>query len=349
MNDVSNSYESLDVVKASEVPELVAQCLATGTNLLIYGEPGCGKSSIIQGMAANGDYYLVTLGAASLCEDTLNGIPVYDAKTKTTHYAVPEWLQTIYDNHEENPDKPQILFLDEMTLAMTEVKNGCQLLLTDRCVPTLPNMKLPDNVVIVSATNTAEDSSDGEDLSRPLKTRFMSVRMTNSPDEYKIYVQGIAEERFPHLKEVLGPRFNVFFDDVIDDMKEFWCDNTKFYGTNPRTLMNLFKTCDYIAGKNGMLTFNDANTVAKRTVGHRLTSANWTAGAPAKQTPVKMATDNSLIPTDEALAMMTDGELEYTTRTISQSKIATTKAGIETMMKINVLRERKRLEAERNN
>ncbi len=340
MNDVSNSYESLDVVKASEVPELVAQCLATGTNLLIYGEPGCGKSSIIQQMAKDGEYFLVTLGAASLCEDTLNGIPVYDATTKTTHYAVPEWLETIFKNHEADPTKPQILFIDELTLAITEVRNGLQLLGTDRCVPTLPNMKLPDNVVIVSATNTAEDSSDGEDLSRPLKTRFMSVRMTNSPDEYKVYIHSIAEERFPNLKNVLGERFDVFFDDVINDMKDYWCDNTKFYGTNPRTIMNLFKTCEYIAGKNGEITMMDVSTAAKRTVGHRVSSANWTPEAPAKVVSTKMSTDDTIIPSDEALEMMDENELTYTAEAITRNKIATTKKGIEAIIKINVLKER---------
>ena len=42
-NAVSNSYSELEIVKASDVPELIEQCLATSVNLLIYGEPGCGK------------------------------------------------------------------------------------------------------------------------------------------------------------------------------------------------------------------------------------------------------------------------------------------------------------------
>ena len=62
MNNASKSYEKLLQVNTTDIPKLVDTCLKSKTNLLIYGEAGCGKSTIIQGLS---DRYAITiLGAA---------------------------------------------------------------------------------------------------------------------------------------------------------------------------------------------------------------------------------------------------------------------------------------------
>ena len=53
-----------------------------------------------------------------------------------------------------------------------------------------------------------------------------------------------------------------------------------------------------------------------------------------------MSTDDTIIPSDEALEMMDENELTYTAEAITRNKIATTKKGIEAIIKINVLKER---------
>lgn len=342
MNDSSNrmssSYEQLEIIKASEVPELVAQCLASDVNLLIYGEPGCGKSSIIEELAKSAGYNLVQLGAASLCEEMINGIPARDTATNEITYAVPEWLARVISNHESEPDKPQILFIDELTLAAPEVMNSLQLLLTARAVPTHPDKKLPDNVVIVSATNTAEDSNEGCELSRPLKTRFMSVRMTNTPAEFKAYLKSIVDEKLPNIKAVLGDRTDQFIDDMIGDLSEHWCDNSKFYGTNPRTIMNALKMCNFVAGETGELDPSKVSSIAQRTTGHRLSTTNWVSHEAVVQAARTASIKNSseIIPSDEVLQAMSAYELDCLAETIERSKIANTKAGIAASIKINL-------------
>lgn len=336
---MSRSYEQLKIVKASDIPELVAKCLASDVNLLIYGEPGCGKSSIIEELAETAGYNLVQLGAASLCEEMINGIPARDTATNKITYAKPEWLDRIQSNYASDPTKPQILFIDELTLAAPEVMNSLQLLLTARAVPTHPNDKLPDNVVIVSATNTAEDSNEGSELSRPLKTRFMSVRMTNTPADFEAYLLSIVDTKLPNIKAVLGDRTEQFIHDVIDDLAGYWCDNSKFYGTNPRTIMNFLKMCNYTAGETGELTPTEVSSVAESTVGHRLSTTNWVSHeaqiAAARKAAVKASSE--IIPGDEVLQAMSEFELKDLLETIENSKVATTKAGISAMCKINML------------
>lgn len=335
-NSINNSYEGLSIVKASEIRDLVAECLATKTNLLIYSEPGCGKSSIIEAM--KDEYFIVELGAASLCEEMINGIPVHNAATNMINYDKPDWLAKIQANFESDPERPQILFLDEITIARPEVMNSMQLLLTARSVPTRPDDKLPDNVVIVSAANTAEDTTEGCELSRPLKTRFVTVRMTNTPSDYKQYVMSIASDVMPDIERLLGTeRLEKFVSDTINDASEHWCDNTKFYGTNPRTLMNYFKVCNYRAKVADNFTPRMADEISKRTIGHGIVTTNWaslTSENISKVVVPQERKDN--LPTSQDILMMTDvDELNALRRQILNSPKGTTKKAVEAVIKIN--------------
>ena len=337
MNEsVNNSYNEITTVKASELRDLVGECLATKTNLLIYSEPGCGKSTIIEGMTD--EYFVVQLGAASLCEEMINGIPVHNSATNMINYDKPDWLAKVQANFKSDPDKPQILFLDELTLARPEVMNSLQLLLTARAVPTHPDDKLPDNVVIVSATNTAEDTTEGCELSRPLKTRFVTVRMTNTPSDYQQYVLSIASDVMPELEKLLGrDRLELFINDTITDASEHWCDNTKFYGTNPRTLMNYFKVCNYRAMKESNFTPRMANEISKRTIGHEVVSTHWANFACDPSSEIKkQQVKKDIYPTDEEIFAIDDTEtLNQLQNQVINSPKSTSKRAIEVMVKIN--------------
>jgi len=331
MNDKLNkSYDGLAEVDAKDIPELVDECLETKTNLLIYSEPGCGKSSIIEGLA---DYYVITLSAATLCEEALFGIPVYDQQTKTTPYAMPDWLEKVKNYCDANPGKKVAVFIDELLLAVPVIMNGLQILLTDRKLTTQPDYKLSDNVVIVAATNTASDSTEGYELSRPLKTRFMSVRMKATPDSFEDYAMTQIDAVMPHIKAVLGDEMaEQFVRDAVTDFKEFWCDDTKFYGTNPRTIMNYFKACDSVANRQKKLTPSDTKVRAERTVGHATHTYNWAAGQTTTRTRVKK---DSLIPPLSVIETMSESELTALRETIMNSTKATTTAGIRALMAIN--------------
>lgn len=327
---LKKSYENLSQVKAEDIPTLVEECLESQTNLLIYGEPGCGKSSIIESLADEG-YAVTTLSAATMCEEALFGIPVYDQATKTTPYAMPDWLIRVLDNAKAG--KKAVLFIDEINLANPIILNGLQIMLTDRMLTTQPDYRLPDDLVIVCAANSLADTTEGTELSRPLKTRFVTVRMVATPESFESYAMTQIDTKLPHLKAALGEEMtSQFVRDAITDFSEFWCDNTEFYGTNPRTIMNYFKTCDCCAKRQGNLTIADAKLRAERTVGHAVHTFNWAAGETT--TRVRKAKD-SLIPPIATIKTMPLVELVSLRETIMNSTKATTGQGIRALMAID--------------
>lgn len=337
-NHLSNSYDELECVETTDIRNLIEQCLNCKMNLLIYGEPGCGKSQIIEGLAKDGSYNLVQLGAASLCEEAINGFPTKEDASTIVKYTMPEWLATIEANYTREPETPQILFIDELTLATPEVMNSLQILLTARALPMHASHKLPDNVVIVSATNTAEDSNEGNELSRPLKTRFMTVRMRNTPENYMQYILKLVEDGnlMQHIVQVLGEdKTRLFIEDSISDFRNFWCDNTRFYGTNPRTIMNYYNACNYVAKTTGNLTSDDARAIARRTVGHSIATTRWERFSQDQAAKTANTKPKSLYPTEQELNAMSVQELSDLRDDISNSTKRNTATAITTLCKIN--------------
>lgn len=327
---LKNSYANLSQINANDVPMLVEECLEAGTNLLVYGEPGCGKSSIIESLANEG-YEVITLSAATMCEEALFGIPVYDQETKTTPYAMPDWLIRVL--RAAKAGKRVILFIDEINLANPIILNGLQIMLTDRVLTTQPDYKLPDDLVFVCAANSQADTTEGTELSRPLKTRFVTVRMMATPESFESYAISVLDEKLPNIKAVLGEEMaRQFISDAVTDFAEFWCDNTEYYGTNPRTIMNYFKMCDCCAKRTGELSRNDAKLRAERTTGHATHTFNWAVG----QTTTRVRkTKSSLIPAIADIKAMKRSELMSLRETIMNSTKATTKQGIRALMAIS--------------
>ena len=273
-NDYLNTaYGSLAIIEPEQVRDRVKACQATGINLLIYSEAGCGKSTIIESLS--NEYNIVTLGGASMCEEMVNGIPVHNKETNSITYSKPEWLVEVENYTKVSPEKPVLIFIDELTLASKEVMNSLQLLLTARAVPTHPNDRLPDNAVIVSATNTSEEALADERLSRPLTTRFMSVRLKNTPETFKKYLLGVADEKLYDLKEHLGDKFDRFVNDCIADFAESWLKNDDFYGVNPRTIMNFFKFCKHECKNSEEFNSKTVRMFAKSTTGVDLKRFSW--------------------------------------------------------------------------
>lgn len=144
----------------------------TGIPVLLWGRPGVGKSSFIEGLAT-GQLAVTTLIASIHDPTDFSGLPLLaDGKVS---YAVPRWV----DDFNDTPDG--ILFLDELSTAPPSVQSALLRVVFERKVGFHP---LPAGVRIVAAANPPDLMVGGWELSPPLRNRFVHLQWDISTDLY---------------------------------------------------------------------------------------------------------------------------------------------------------------------
>lgn len=137
---------------------------AMGVPVLLWGKPGAGKSTFLQGLHRPG-FPVVTLIASIHDPTDFSGLPVlHDGRT---HFAPPAWAE-VFDE-----PKQGILFLDELTTAPPAVQAALLRLVLERKVGAL---ELPPGVRVVAAANPPEIAASGWELSLPLANRFVHLK-----------------------------------------------------------------------------------------------------------------------------------------------------------------------------
>lgn len=144
----------------------------TGIPVLLWGRPGVGKSSFIEGLAS--DRLPVTTLIASIHDPTdFSGLPVLE--DGRVRYAVPRWVDDFPD------DGDGILFLDELSTAPPSVQSALLRVVFERKVGFHP---LPPGVRIVAAANPPDLMVGGWELSPPLRNRFVHLNWDVPADLY---------------------------------------------------------------------------------------------------------------------------------------------------------------------
>lgn len=136
----------------------------TGIPVLLWGRPGVGKSSFIEGLA-NDDITVTTLIASIHDPTDFSGLPVL--QEGKVHYAVPRWVE----NFERTPTG--VLFLDELSTAPPSVQSALLRVVFERKVGF---HALPAGVRIVAAANPPDLMVGGWELSPPLRNRFVHLQ-----------------------------------------------------------------------------------------------------------------------------------------------------------------------------
>lgn len=172
-------------VKINAVPSFIDLAAKSGNNLLVVGDPGIGKSTVILGMA-DAETNVTMLTGSSTYEETVNGIPYRDGERQ--RYTVPEWLYKMRNWAAEHPKGRNILFIDEFNTADDVVLKTFLSVLTEHKVPTQEEA-LPANTVIVAAMNPA-DENNGSEFIRPLASRFITLRIKAGLEEYSKFIEG---------------------------------------------------------------------------------------------------------------------------------------------------------------
>ncbi|MFE6709520.1 AAA family ATPase [Streptomyces sp. NPDC057695] len=164
--------------------QLEALTLAVAADLpvLLWGEPGIGKTASLTRLAESLDLPLTTVIASVHEPSDFSGLPVIgdDPAEQGVPMAPPDWAVRLVR------EGRGLLFLDELSTAPPAVQAALLRLVLERRVGAL---RLPSAVRIVAAANPRGSAADGWELSPPLANRFVHLQWAHDHD---VVVRGLG-------------------------------------------------------------------------------------------------------------------------------------------------------------
>ncbi|GAB2912804.1 AAA family ATPase [Streptomyces mayteni] len=164
--------------------QLEALTLAVSADLpvLLWGEPGIGKTAAIGQLATTLDLPLTTVIASVHEPSDFAGLPIVgdDPAEQGVPMAPPDWAVRLVRAGRG------LLFLDELSTAPPAVQAALLRLVLERRVGAL---RLPPGVRIVAAANPRGSAADGWELSPPLANRFVHLQWAH---DHEVVVRGLG-------------------------------------------------------------------------------------------------------------------------------------------------------------
>ncbi|MGK8558538.1 AAA family ATPase [Nocardia gipuzkoensis] len=167
--------------------EALALAVAADLPVLLWGEPGIGKTAALTQLAADLDLPLTTVIASVHEPSDFSGLPIIgdDPAEHGVPMAPPDWAVRLVRAGRG------LLFLDELSTAPPAVQAALLRLVLERRIGTV---QLPPGVRIVAAANPRSSAADGWELSPPLANRFVHLQWTHDHD---VVVRGLGGT-WPH-------------------------------------------------------------------------------------------------------------------------------------------------------
>ncbi len=157
-------------MKPSSVATALTCCINAKQPVIVWGEPGVGKSAIAQQVAASLGRSVLDVRASLLDPVDLRGIPqVKDGVTR--------WCPFL----PSSSAGPSIILLDELNRAPVLTQNGLFQLVLDRA---LGEYRLPDTCEIIACCNRASDGGGVQKMPQALANRFVHLDMEPDLDDW---------------------------------------------------------------------------------------------------------------------------------------------------------------------
>ncbi|OIJ94056.1 AAA family ATPase [Streptomyces monashensis] len=162
--------------------EALTLAVAADLPVLLWGEPGIGKTAALTQLAEALDLPLTTVIASVHEPSDFSGLPVVgdDPAVQGVPMAPPDWAVRLVRAGRG------LLFLDELSTAPPAVQAALLRLVLERRIGAL---RLPAGVRIVAAANPRSSAADGWELSPPLANRFVHLQWTH---DHEVVVRGLG-------------------------------------------------------------------------------------------------------------------------------------------------------------
>lgn len=166
--------------------EALGICIAARVPFLLWGQPGSGKTAVIESAAQHG-WHVETLIVSHHEPSDFAGLPVVGPGGGVT-LAPPAWAQRLAAH-----DGPSLAFFDEWTTASPAVQAAALRPLTHAEVGSL---QLPATVSFGAAANPADVAAGGWELSPPTANRFCHLDWALPLD---VFTESVVTDRWPTL------------------------------------------------------------------------------------------------------------------------------------------------------
>ncbi|MFG2576120.1 AAA family ATPase [Streptomyces sp. NPDC048481] len=162
--------------------EALTLAVAADLPVLLWGEPGIGKTAALTQLADSLGLPLTTVIASVHEPSDFSGLPVVgdDPAEQGVPMAPPDWAVRLVRAGRG------LLFLDELSTAPPAVQAALLRLVLERRIGALT---LPPGVRIVAAANPRSSAADGWELSPPLANRFVHLQWTH---DHEVVVRGLG-------------------------------------------------------------------------------------------------------------------------------------------------------------
>ncbi|GAA1783978.1 MoxR family ATPase [Luedemannella flava] len=166
----------------SSQADALALAVAANLPVLLWGEPGIGKSATLEQLAAALALPLETVIASIHEPSDFSGLPIIgeDPANQGVPMAPPDWAVRVARIGKG------LLFFDELSSAPPAVQAALLRVVLERRVGSLT---LPEQVRIVAAANPPASAADGWHLSPPLANRFVHLNWTHDP---RVVARGLS-------------------------------------------------------------------------------------------------------------------------------------------------------------
>jgi hypothetical protein len=234
----------LNITKVQQLLQAVA--INQHEPVMLWGQPGAGKSEAVQQLALANNAELVDIRLSQYDSVDLRGIPV--PQDGFTVWHAPSTLPFV-GNHAFPDDRMIVLFLDEINAAAPSVAAVAYQLINDRRVG---EHVLKSNVRVIAAGNRESDRGVTNRMPTPLANRFTHVEVEVDAETWIEWAMDNGVHpiftAFFKFRPALITTFDPNKPDKAFATPRTWAKAAKYYGSDmPRDVMDAA-----IAGAVGM-------------------------------------------------------------------------------------------------
>ena len=187
--DMENLTDALDWIKITNQENLEDGDYYQPINLLVIGEPGGGKTSIIKQWAKSRDIALKALTGSELTDTMVQGLPFADTevdpdsgKETRKQKFLPS---TVFDALDDKKGRFSVLFLDELNRSWPEAEAAILSLIQDHEISDINSEEEKKHfdkfLFTVAACNPPSTNKETRNLSLALNTRFRFFNWDSDP------------------------------------------------------------------------------------------------------------------------------------------------------------------------